>query len=255
MHYSYHIFGLTFKSVVSLPATTVQPLDPDIVPDVFIVFGKTPDYLVDPHFKGEYFQAGSEEFLLQVDGVARYYVKDGRRITIAPESCAEEEEILVFLMGSAFGALLHQRNILVLHAGAIVVNGQSVIFPGPSGIGKSTLTAGFHQRGYPFLADDVCAITMAEGKPAVIPGFPRLKLWADVLKKLNTDKDQLKSVRWTGGLEKYLLPVESIHKTPVPLKCVLCNRNAPILNKLKSQHLKAEIKLIPSSETPTAWVF
>jgi len=57
-------------------------------------------------------------------------------------------------MGSAMGALLHQRNILALHAGTIAVNGGSVIFCGPSGIGKSTLAAGFRRRGYPNVAGD-----------------------------------------------------------------------------------------------------
>lgn len=220
MKETYHIFGLNIQSVLSLPATPIQNLPEIIVTDVVIAYGDTPGQLINPLIKGIRYQAAPGEFLLRVDGVARYYVQEGRRITIQPESAAEEESILIFLMGSAFGALLHQRNTLVLHAGAITVNGQSVIFAGHSGSGKSTLAAGFHQRGYPFLADDVCAIAVVDGKPAVIPGFPRLKLWADVLKKLNTDKNQLQSIRWTQGLEKFFLPVEPSHDQPVPLMSV-----------------------------------
>jgi hypothetical protein len=123
-------------------------------------------------------------------------------------------------MGSAIGALLHQRNYLVLHAGAIRTHDHSAVFLGPSGIGKSTLAAGFHQRGYPFLADDVCAVAMLNGKPSVIPGFLQLKLWNDVLKKLGKDKDQLKSVRWSGNLEKFFMPVEQAQEHPVPLKTI-----------------------------------
>ena len=81
--------------------------------------------------------------------------------------------------------------------------------------------AGFHRRGYLFLADDICAITTDNGVPAVMPGFPRLKLWADSLKKLDIDKDRLESVRWCKELEKYLLPVDGgLRGAPVPVKSV-----------------------------------
>jgi len=231
----HRIFGLNIASSLRLPSLAITAPQPN-VPDVFIAYGDTPEALTDPRIKGVRFQASPGEFLLLVDNVARFYVQDGNRITITPESGANEDDILIFLMGSAMGALLHQRNILVLHGSAIAVNGQSVAFCGPSGIGKSTLAAGFHQRGYPFLADDLCAITMCDGGPAVIPGFPRLKLWADTLKKLDTSKDQLKSVRWGVDLEKYFLPVDSSLHTPVPLQAVFIlkstNKDALVITPL-----------------------
>ncbi|MEN6313944.1 MAG: hypothetical protein ABFD25_06820 [Clostridiaceae bacterium] len=244
MRKTYHIFGLNILSSIPLPARPIAEPPLELAPDVVIEYGNTPDALSKPQSKEEYYQAGPGEFLLQVDSVARYYVHEGRRIIITPESGSEEERILIFLMGSAIGALLHQRNILVLHAGAIVVNDQGIIFSGDSGIGKSTLAAGFNKRGYPFLADDVCAIAMLNGKPAVIPGFPRLKLWSDALKKLDTDKNQLKSVRWMRGLEKYFLPVDPPHEKPVPLKSVfvLETTNA---DKIEITALKGVEKIDP----------
>lgn len=216
----YRIFDLNIMSVIPLPALPLSHPQTDAVPDVVIEYGDIPDVLTNPRIKGVRYQAAPGEFLLRVDNVARYHVQDGSRITIMPEKGVGDDDVLIFLMGSAMGALLHQRSILVLHAGAITVNGESVIFSGPSGIGKSTLAAGFHQRGYPFLADDVCAITVANGHPSVIPGFPRLKLWADCLKKLNTGKDALKSIRRSRGLEKYFLPIDGIQGASVPLKSV-----------------------------------
>jgi hypothetical protein len=164
-----------------------------------------------------------------------------------PERDAGEDDILIFLMGSVMGALLHQRNILVLHGSAIAVNGQSVAFCGPSGIGKSTLAAGFHQRGYRFLADDLCAIAIHDGRPAVIPGFPRLKLWADTLKKLDTCKDKLKSVRWGVSLEKYFLPVDSCQHAPVPLQTVFILKSTNT-DKLEITPLQGTEKIDPLIE-------
>jgi hypothetical protein len=66
----------------------------------------------------------------------------------------------------------------------------------------------------------------------VIPGFPRLKLWADVLAKLEHNKEQLKSVCWTKGMDKYFLPVDPVHKSPVLLKSVF------VLETAKSDEIK-----------------
>jgi hypothetical protein len=217
---TYQVFGLKISSAIPLPALPVHTISSNDMSDVHIAYGEVPEQLKCPQNRGVRYQAAPGEFLLRVDGVARYHVSEGRQIVIAPEPGAEEERILIFLMGSAIGALLHQRGILILHAGAIEANGRSILFCGPSGVGKSTLAAGFHQRGYPFLADDVCAIAQVDGKPSVVPGFPRLKLWADVLKKLDKDKEQLRSVRWVKGLEKYFMPVDFQQKTPVAVKSI-----------------------------------
>jgi hypothetical protein len=220
MTHHYHIFGLNITSAIPLPAVPVVQSPPDTSPDVTIAYGDTPKALKNPRLKGIRVQAAPGELLLRVDAIARYHIHGGNRVTITPEKGASEDDILLFLMGSAMGALLHQRNILVLHAGAVEANGGAIIACGPSGVGKSTLTAGLHRRGYPFLADDVCAVTLHDGHPAVVPGFPRLKLWSDALKRLEMDRKGLQSVRWDGDLEKYFLPVADTRRPPVPVHSV-----------------------------------
>ena len=124
-------------------------------------------------------------------------------------------------MGSVMGALLHQRNILPLHGSSIEVDGEGVIFVGPSSIGKSTLAGAFHKRGYPLLSDDVCAVTAKNGgDPHIIPGFPRLKLWADALKKLEEDRKGLNRVRLDQEFEKYFVPFDNACDRPTPVRSV-----------------------------------
>jgi len=139
---------------------------------------------------------------------------------VQPAPGAEKENVLIFLMGSIMGVLLHQRNLLVLHARAVMMNGKSMAFTGPSGIGKSALAAGLYQRGYPVLADDLCAIFTKDGFSSVIPGFLRLKLWEDTLKKLDYHTEKLESVRWDQDLDKYYLPFDQQPVTAVPLKSI-----------------------------------
>lgn len=213
----YYAFGLNIRSEIPFP--DMPPMK--AAADVVIQYGTAPKEIHDATIIGVRYQACPSEFLLQVDGIARYYVTEGRSITIERTKDAAEEEVLLFLMGSAMGALLHQRNLLPLHAGAIGVNGESVLFLGPSSIGKSTLAAGFQKKGYTLLADDVCAINgNGSGPSKVIPGFPRLKLWGDALKKLETETKGLNCVRVNHSLNKYFVPFDNIAPGPMPVRSI-----------------------------------
>jgi len=213
----YKVFGLNISSELAfldMPKKTGTA-------DVVVRCGRTPDSLSAPKLKGVRYEVGPGEFLLRVDGVARYYVTKGDTIIIEREPGAAQEEILLFFMGSVMGAVLHQRNILPLHAGAVSVDRRAVLFAGPSSIGKSTLAAGFQKQGYPLLADDVCAVT-ADGNNGVkvIPGFPRLKLWADALKKLESEKTGLRQVRLDPDFKKYFVHFDHQEAQPTPLRSV-----------------------------------
>jgi hypothetical protein len=213
----YRAFGLNIDS--EIPFLDMPQVEGGA--DVLIRYGRTPDDIPDAKSKGVRYQASPGKFLLWIDNVARYYVTSGTHILVERSSVTADEEILLFLMGSAMGALLHQRNILPLHASAIEVDREGVIFVGPSSIGKSTLAGGFHKKGYPLLADDVCAIDIKNGGlPYIIPGFPRLKLWADALKRLEEDRKNLKRVRLDRTFEKYFVPFAHACDDPVPVKSV-----------------------------------
>lgn len=239
----YRAFGLTVASALPLPALAGE-IDTSIPPDVVIDYGDSPSELANPRVAEAGFQAAPGEFLLRVDDVARFHVLEGRHITISPDAGAGEDDILPYLMGSAMGALLQQRRFLVLHGSAIEVDGEGVVFCGPSGIGKSTLAAGFHKRGYRFLADDLCAIDLHDGRPAVIPGFPRLKLWADALERLDTATDNLQSVRWGADLRKFLLPADNRCEVPLPVRAVFI-LDAADTDRLELTRLSGSGKIAP----------
>lgn len=215
--FHYHIFGLNIASAVPF----LDMPEAEGVPDVNISYGTVPDDINNAKFKGVRYQAGSGELLLNVDHVARFYVAGGTRITIEKHPDSADHEVLLFLMGSAMGALLHQRNILPLHGSAIDFGGKGAIFIGPSSIGKSTIAAGFQKKGYPLLADDVCAVSALNGNvPEIIPGFPRLKLWADTLKKMKDDTQGLNRVRLDETFDKFFYPFQKTNNTPVPVQWV-----------------------------------
>lgn len=226
MAYHYHIFGLNVST--PLPFLDI-PQEKCNVPDITVHYGQVPTSLQDVRIKGVRYQAGNNELLLHIDNVARFHISKGSEITIERHPHASDHEVLLFFMGSAIGAILHQRRLLPLHGSAIACNNKGVIFSGPSGIGKSTLAAGFHKLGYTLLADDICAIKMsAENMPVIIPGFPRLKLWEDALKKLKQSQRDLKRVRLEQNFKKYFLPFENISTTCIPVSTVFVIRTTNI---------------------------
>ncbi|HCY86528.1 MAG TPA: hypothetical protein DHV36_15450 [Desulfobacteraceae bacterium] len=213
----YCAFGLSIASEISFP----DMLPVEGRPDIFIRYGRLPKRIPNARVTGLQCEVGPGAFLLRVGGIAGYYVTEGRYIIVQREAGATDEEVLLFLMGSAMGALLHQRNILPLHAGAVRLDGGAVLFMGLSGIGKSTMVARFQDRGYSIMADDVCAVTIDGGKSAAVaPGFPLLKLGADVLKKLDKRREGLRRVRLENDFKKYFVPFDHRNAEPAIIRSV-----------------------------------
>lgn len=163
--------------------------------------------------------------LLIVQGCARYLVSNGCEIIVEPEAGASSKNIRLYLLGSAFGLLLHQRKLLPLHANSIEVEDGAVSFMGPSGIGKSTLASWFHDRGFRLIADDVSVIDFdAAGFPVVCPGFPRLRLWEEVLLATGRDpKDFNLSFEGDAAYTKRDVAIspDRIAGTKVPLRAAV----------------------------------
>ena len=126
--------------------------------------------------------------LLAVPEVGRYLISDGAEIVVEAEPGVPAANVRLFLLGSAMGALLHQRGLLPLHANAVEVEGRAFAFMGESGAGKSTLAAWFHDRGFRIVADDVCVVGFDDsGKAQVRPGISRLRLWREALDATGRD--------------------------------------------------------------------
>ena len=198
-------FGLRIRSWLPLPELLPAP-DDGAAHDVEIVCGVVPADLPEARLGGRWYQSAPGKMLLRVEGVARYLASEGRRVTIAPEAGSDLDEVRAFLLTVVFGALLHQRDDFVLHGSAIAVGGESVAFLGFSGAGKSTTAAAFRRRGHAVLTDDLCVVRpTAEGRSAIHPSFPHMKLWLDSLQELELSPAGLRRIR--HKLEKRTLPL------------------------------------------------
>ena len=88
------------------------------------------------------------------------------------------ESTLRQLLNQILPLVLNGQRATVLHAGAVEVDETAVALVGPTGRGKSTLTAAMANQGFRFLTDDALQVSLsASGQPVAAPGQPHLRLW------------------------------------------------------------------------------
>ncbi len=219
LHY-YKLYGLTLASELPLPELAVtQPMA-----DILIRSSCLQHIQIPEQYRHKNYRLNEHQHLIDVKGVARYLVTKGKEILVDAEPDASQQQIRVYLLGSAIAALLHQRGSLLIHGNAIEVNGKCLIFAGHRGQGKSTLAAAFVRAGYRVLSDDLSIISFAEnGQPMVQPGQPHIKLWRDSLTHIGgIPKDYQKVM---PGEEKYLVPAQNSYcPEPLPLTTIFALR-------------------------------
>ncbi len=110
--YIYQVYGLRIECDFAVP----ELLPAKGWPDVFVVFGKVPRGLEKKSMSGEYWQFADNQLLFQVPGLASFYIKNGDSITVEPCQSADMRDIRLYLLGSAFGALLFQRGVFYVNA-------------------------------------------------------------------------------------------------------------------------------------------
>lgn len=220
-----YLCGWRVRSEIRLPELAPWSRD-DRPPDIAIHFGAVPDRLDDAVFDRPELQIDrSGTCLLKIKNIANYLVKP-HKVTVAQSEGADEAEIRVFLLGSVFGFLCHQRGLFPLHASCVAIGGKAVALCGPTGAGKSTTAMHLAMRGHRLVADDVCVIEVTAGSPRVLPAFPRLKLTQEAMSALKIPSEGYEWDR-LGKLDKFhYTPTESFITESLPLGGILLLRRA-----------------------------
>ena len=219
----YRVSGLSVASEIVLPGLIAGTVERE--PQVTIRRGPVPENLPGTSAFGPTWQIAGKQFLLRIPDIARFLLKAGNEIVVAPESEATAADIPIFILGTVFGILLHQREQIVLHASAVRVNGKAVLFCGDSGAGKSTLAAALAQRGYPLVTDDFCTVSIeGAGAPLVHPDGRQLKLWAQAIECL--DLAQQRGERVRKAIEKFYVEPSEAFTEPLALGAAYALREA-----------------------------
>lgn len=198
----YRGYGLLIRSELALPE--FEAAAPG-VPDVTLRLDPAGDGADHGPAGEDFVPAPGGGFVLDLAGIGCFLVRDGREIVLTPAPGADPGLVRLFTVGSAFGMLLHQRGVPVMHGAAIDTGNGAVIVVGETGAGKSTLAAQLGRAGLAVLGDDVMPVWPGrDGGFEVIPGSRVSKLWSDALAGLGVAPDGLEPV--ANRAEKFYFP-------------------------------------------------
>jgi hypothetical protein len=219
----YKAYGFVVESEMELPELRRHDAGDQPPADIKIrVAPVSKEALAAGRDYGAFFRMSPTGVWFDVPDVAEFLINDGIEIIVHPNPNADDASIRLFLLGSAFGAILIQRSFLTLHGNAIRIGDRCLICVGDSGAGKSTLAAGFMRRGFDVLSDDVAPI---DSTGCAIPGFPRIKLWQDAAETLGIETRGLARIR--PELEKYNVPLTSQDGDPATVAWIYALTKGP----------------------------
>lgn len=197
--FQYRLFGLNVSSELALPE--LRSAEASSRADVTVRRGPVPAH-GDPVPGLSIF---GDEALLFIPHVARYSIREGCDLIVDSFAQVSDRNVRLYLLGSAFAAILHQRGLLPLHANSILIDGRAIGFMGHPGAGKSTMAAWFHDSGHGILGDDVCVVADTAEGPVAHAGIPRLRLWREALEA--SGREAMAYERSFDDLDKYNVPI------------------------------------------------
>ena len=110
------------------------------------------------------------------EGIDYVLSRDGKQLWIRWSNTVAEKDIFSYLLGPVMGFVLRLRGVVCLHASAVAVDRQAIVFVGDAGMGKSTTAMAMGQLGYPIISDDIVPIFETGGVTYAHPGYPRMRL-------------------------------------------------------------------------------
>lgn len=160
----------------------------------------------------------------------------GHRVLLDGEQVLEMADrhlVGVFLWHLNLRAMLETRTHLMVHAGAVSLDGCAVVLPGDPDAGKSTLVAALVQAGFSYLSDEAAAVDLQTGR---VCAYPRaIALGPGSWPLLPTLEPSEESRRRTDDL--WLLNPDEIRRGSMSAPCVSRAVIFPVLRSGTAAHL------------------
>lgn len=203
MKYYYKVYGLNIESEIKIQELFILNDEDKANIDVTIYIDNMPESIDTAKNQGILEGFRKNEMWFCIKGIATYYIKNGQEIVVEPYRDINDHYIKTYILGSALGLMLIQRNIVAIHGGSVLIDDKAIICTGDTGAGKSTLTSAFRLSGAKLVADDVSAIDIGD-EIKVYPAYPQQKLCGDAVRKLGYNTKDF--IRIDEGRDKYAIP-------------------------------------------------
>lgn len=221
----YRISGLVVNAEMDLPG--VIPMTAGVSdPQVHIRGGRhIPEQLDAVTDRGPVWELNRNHFLLKLPEIGRVLAVAGATLDVDPAPGVNMEDVVPFLLGTGWGAILNQRGFMTLHASVVAINGSAIALCGASGAGKSTIAAALCAAGAQFVCDDITAIGInSAGMPVAWPDGRSLKLFDNSIEHLELNDNRTGEVR-TGIRKHYVDPPGDRTGEPVRLDAIFILRS------------------------------
>lgn len=143
-------------------------------------------------------------------------------IWVSPTTDPLRRELRLFGIPTSLCAF--EAGDITVHAAAVEVDGQGILFAGPSRYGKTTLAAAFARAGHRLLSEDSTRCRNGES-PAVYPGPAALRLRDDVAASMTIPGTSIGA----AYDDRVSLIVDKRHRgpgSPVPLRMIVIPRDS-----------------------------
>lgn len=191
-------------------------------------------------------ELGDGRLMMEHASVGTFVLSDdGRRLSCWPVAAAPTVAFGRTLLDSVMFSCALARDVPLLHAGAVVVDGAAVAVCGQSGSGKSSLCNALLDAGGDFLTDDILALTIrADASPIAHAGAPAATL-PDVVTPRVDDRilADLDGERWVA---------RPVGVSAVPLRGIvlLDAGDGPGIRDAAFAELLAHVMLVPQIRVP-----
>lgn len=159
------------------------------------------------------------------------------RIVCYPAAGTSDKRLHLNFLGPLMSMWLEQRGFQVLHASAVLIHDNAVLFLADSQQGKSTIASAMVNMGYPLLSDDLVPVkySQARGRFYAYPSYPVIKLWPEQFERLfkNQNPVQFRD----DDLKKCRLRIDQMNPNS------FCNRPCPLAVIYKLNRCETTMKI------------
>lgn len=186
MSYNYLISGYFVRSDRPIEGLAIACIAPGNLPQVIVEtldvsHPAAPRGTVD---RSRFSFSASPDLLFTIQGGSRISIFKGDRISA--------QEVNLFLLGSAWGVLCHQRGQFPMHCSSVSIGIEAFAFIADSGGGKSTLAASLCGDDVRHVCDDVAILDLDAASGVGILAMPKgLKLWREASDVLGFERQTL----------------------------------------------------------------
>jgi hypothetical protein len=156
-------------------------------------------------------------FLLRFPAAADFLISaDATRVVCSPHGAQAAEAIRHLLLDQVLPRVVAHLGRLVLHAGAVTLESATLAIVGTSGVGKSTLIAGFHRAGFHALTDDGFIVMVNDTGCTGLALYTGLRLWPPSIAGLDIDPAETEPMDSRSAKRRVRLPAAGA-PAPEPL--------------------------------------